>query len=33
MFVALKGRKRCCPIGFLFQEVVDVVVYLTVQKP
>ncbi len=29
MFVALKARKQCSPMRFLFQEGVDVVVYPT----
>ncbi len=32
MFVALKARKQCPPMGFLFQEGVDVVVYPTAPK-
>jgi hypothetical protein len=30
-FVALKSRKRCCPIGFLFQDNTNILTYLTIQ--
>jgi hypothetical protein len=30
MFVAIKGRKQCSPVGFLFQKGADVVAYLTI---
>jgi hypothetical protein len=32
MFTTLKGREQCSPIGFLFQEDANVVVYLIVPK-
>jgi hypothetical protein len=32
MFTALKGREQCSPIGFLFQEDANVIVYLNVLK-
>ncbi len=32
IFATMKGRKQCCPIGFLFQNGVDVVGYLTVRQ-
>ncbi len=32
-FVALKGRKQCLPLRFLFRDDVDLIAYLTMDHP
>jgi hypothetical protein len=32
MFATIKGKKQCFPIGFLFQEGVEIIAYLIVPK-